>query len=310
MPRSPAPRRPGFTLIELLVVIAIIAILIGLLIPAVQKVREAANRIKCQNNLKQIGLAVHNYHDVEGSLPPSGISGAGFATWLVLILPYVEQDNLYNRWNLKESYYKQTAAVRQAEVRLYFCPSRRGPGRMSKELDTDYPPFGGPGALADYGCCLGTRSVNNDGAWTGAITDPAPPSISHLSTLNWWRPQTGFGNITDGLSNTLLAGEKHVSRGCDGLYDGPGGDHFNPRCGDSSAYNGNSGITSGRFAGTGYGLAPSPAAAFNYNFGSAHPGLCQFVLADGSVRGVSNRISESTLAALATKAGGEVVGDY
>src|SRR2546422_4312543 len=101
-------RRSAFTLIELLVVIAIIAILIALLVPAVQKVREAAARTQCLNNLKQIGIAIHNYHDVKKALPPDRIAN-DWVTWAVVILPYLEQDPAYKLWNLEFRYSEQPA---------------------------------------------------------------------------------------------------------------------------------------------------------------------------------------------------------
>src|SRR5438477_10353663 len=111
MPRA----RQAFTLIELLVVIAIMGVLMGLLLPAVQRVREAAARTKCQNNLKQIGLAIHNYHDVYKKLPPSRY-GPQHATWCMLILPYLEQEGLFRQWDLSKSYYEQAPAVQNAYV--------------------------------------------------------------------------------------------------------------------------------------------------------------------------------------------------
>ncbi len=148
-------KRRAFTLIELLVVIAIISVLVGLLLPAVQRAREAASRISCANNLKQIGLAMHMHEGANGYYPPSSLA-RGKATWAVLILPYLEQDNLYRTWNLSRKYYEQVPVARESAVRSYFCPSRRSaPGSPPVSISGDVAPEDPfrvhyPGALGDY----------------------------------------------------------------------------------------------------------------------------------------------------------------
>jgi prepilin-type N-terminal cleavage/methylation domain-containing protein len=153
--------RPGFTLIELLVVISIIGLLIGLTLPAVQKAREAADRIRCANNLKQIGLGLHHYELVHHSLPPVASSFQG-ASWMVLELPFLEQAPLYSQWNLKRTYYQQSDAARLTTLSIYFCPSRRMPaGPPAASISGDFPctnpqeSLHTPGALADYAANLG-----------------------------------------------------------------------------------------------------------------------------------------------------------
>jgi prepilin-type N-terminal cleavage/methylation domain-containing protein len=158
--------RSGFTLIELLVVISIIALLIGLLLPAIQKVRESANRISCGNNLHQLGLAFTCYHNDWNSLPPCQLDNGG-ATWAVLILPYMEQGNLYKQWDLSKSYYQQTDLARLSTVPNYFCPSRRTHQTAPQaSISGDVPSNGPqdapnvPGALMDYAVSLGLMGLD------------------------------------------------------------------------------------------------------------------------------------------------------
>jgi type II secretory pathway pseudopilin PulG len=287
--------------VELLVVIAIIALLIGLLMPAVQRVREAANRIKCGNNLKQIGLAMHMYHDNNPTLPNSRLSDF-HATWAVLIMPYIEQDNLYKQWNLPQSYYAQTDVARLTPVPIYFCPSRRTPqtpptASIMGDQDDDTGPALGPltpGALGDYGACTGTD--NCDGAdCIGAVNGAFRVGFNQFGqTIG----AIAFKDITDGLSNTILVGEKHVMYG-----------NFGKGLLDCSLYNGDYWTCSTRSAGPNFQLAKSINDPV-IGFGSYHPTLCQFVLGDASVRPIQISTDPKILALLANIADGQPIPDY
>jgi prepilin-type N-terminal cleavage/methylation domain-containing protein/prepilin-type processing-associated H-X9-DG protein len=238
--------RPGFTLIELLVVIAIIAILIGLLVPAVQKVREAAARAQCANNLKQIGIALHNHHDAKKTLPPggmqTGINGTDcYTTWAIEILPYTEQQNVYKQYN--QLALNSTAAnnlVGQERVYIYECPSdqhlgllekpQSGPGsglpwmhgsyRANSGKINDLPPYGGNPRY------LGFWDTFQPYYWPGGVMNRAYRGPLHgtaaayngVAAPTYVEPSTKasitqmggperFTNITDGLSNTLMVGE-------------------------------------------------------------------------------------------------------
>jgi prepilin-type N-terminal cleavage/methylation domain-containing protein len=299
----PRGRRVGFTLIELLVVIAIIAVLIGLLVPAVQKVREAANRMKCQNNLKQIGLAMHNFHDTYQFLPSFRIRDR-FATWAVQILPYIEQDNYYRQWDVLAEYYRQPAAVVQTQVALYYCPTRRVPPQLSLNTaagdvrDSGGPAF--PGALADYAASTSDGSTSYGPAALGAIVEGTSVTASG-GRLASWRGLTSFTNITDGLSNTFLVGEKHVRFGFFGNLT---------TYGDGSIYNGDLSQCSARSAGPGRLLALSPEINSINLFGSYHPGICQFVLCDGSVRAIPVSLTGDILRRLVVRNDGEVIPNF
>jgi prepilin-type N-terminal cleavage/methylation domain-containing protein len=304
-PGNVARRRPGFTLIELLVVISIISVLIGLLLPAVQKVREAANRMSCSNNLKQIGLALHMFHNDYKRLPNSRVSDL-HATWAVLLMPYLEQNNLYKQWiapqevRANNTYYDQSDVARKTPVPTYFCPTRRSPmdpPQASISGDQNDDPGPGPhvpGALGDYGACTGTD--NCDGAdCAGAYNGAFRVGMNQFGQIIG---AVSFNQITDGLSNTILVGEKHAQRG-----------KFGTRELDCSLYNGDYWQCSTRSAGPNYRLATSPNDSAVV-FGSYHPGICQFVLGDGSARPISVSTSPAILALLANIADGQPIPDY
>jgi prepilin-type N-terminal cleavage/methylation domain-containing protein len=296
-------RRCAFTLIELLVVIAIITILVGLLVPAVQKVRDAAARSACANNLKQLGLACHGFHDARGFLPTSRIWDH-WATWAVEILPFVEQDAAYRLWDLSRQYYRQSDAARAAQVAIFYCPARRGPGGLSvsgDRPDNNFPAARHfPGALSDYAACSGNYQyggwhdgVNANGViYTGEVLQSAGEVIIS------WRGRLTLQTIPDGTANTLMLGEKQVPTGS-----------FGVAVGDGSIYNGDHEWNFARVAGPGYPIARGPADTFRwtYVFGSAHGGVCQFAFADGAVRPLAVDTDADTLGRLAARNDGLAV---
>lgn len=282
----------AFTLIELLVVIAIIAILIGLLLPAIQKVREAGSRTHCANNLKQIGLAVQMYHDDHKFLPYSRLDTA--ETWAVLVLPYIEQGAFYSLWNFNLNYYSQSPTFLQRPVPTYFCPTRRTVDsgvRLSITGDVLQGTTNAnvPGALADYVACTGDPSGVID-YLPSMVTAPDQPANGAFIYKGGNLPLT---EIRDGTSNTLFIGEKHV----------PNMNFGNSP--DSSIYNGDNG-SSHKQAGVGAPLAKGPAGSGQ--FGSYHPGICQFVMGDASVRALTVSIDLTVLGNLANRHDGATIG--
>jgi len=329
MLRVASSARRGFTLIELLVVIAIIAILIALLVPAVQKVREAAARTQCQNNLKQIGLAIQNYHDTRKSFPPDRIAN-DWITWAVLILPYLEQDNAYRLWDLKFRYAEQPTPAGSANdpaprnIPTYFCPARRSPGPFSVAYTlttaTGATAPARPGGIGDYASVSGNdnnRGTLRIGLPSGIVAGATVTSnngpfnnsgIGEAQVLSF-QSQTSFATLIDGSSNTAMVGEKHVRPN---QLQGKGEDR--------SIFDSGNGNNYRRFMGIDnsdpmvlYPLVPNPtdqAGNVNTRFGSPHPGQCQFVFGDGSVRGIPVSIDINILTRIGQPMDGQPVGNF
>ncbi len=330
--------RRGFTLIELLVVIAIIAVLMGLLLPAVQKVREAANRLKCTNNLKQLGIALHSYHDTNQAFPPGYVDGNNnpYSTpendvgpgwgWAAFLLPQLEQGNVYNQINFKQPVGRGVnKAVSLQTLPLFLCPSDAY-NQPVPVYDSSFSTPIATVAKGNYVGCSGwlecfsgaTGNVAPGGGddGLGGVYGPGGRGVF------WRNSRTILADIVDGTSNTILAGERSANH-APATWTGavPGG-----RC---PAWMASIPATP---------LAPPPGAAYdNADFGEAfvlahcnathlpnadfpifdpdvfysmHAGGANFLLADGSVRFISSAVNPATYQALSTIAGGEVTGDF
>jgi prepilin-type N-terminal cleavage/methylation domain-containing protein/prepilin-type processing-associated H-X9-DG protein len=305
------PRR-GFTLIELLVVIAIIAVLIALLLPAVQKVRESANRMRCANNLKQIALSTHHFHDAHGKFPTGarlpvyvGDRPTGGTNLWVELLPYFEQDNLRDKWDPCDNRNNVAGgknATQAQVIQILICPSDALPETMVENTTTFSPHWSwGFYGVSSYGGNAGTLSL--------------PFNISR-DGIFWIDSRVGFKDIADGSSNTFLFGERYHR---DPEYDvrKPVVSPVMPSLAEHGKWGfvASTGVMANVTLSTpvpiDYRVPPGGELSTVQNrtcaFGSGHIRGANFAFVDGSVHFVSESIALPTLRALSTRAGGEVV---
>ncbi len=310
MKRYTGPRRRAFTLIELLVVIAIIAILIALLVPAVQKVREAAARLQCTNNLKQIALATHGYHDTYKYLPYSAGPGYNYNpnspqcwSWLARILPYVEQAPLYKACGIDNATISQAEPAVQTQVPIFLCPSdsstSTGPRTDEANIGSSFN-YGGPAMPVGQTNYKGVCGSN--WAWGTYTHTNAQGNNNGLDAgdgvffrTDYTRKKTLLA-ISDGTSNTFMIGEDIGSM--DVHCDWPFFNHATGTC----AIPLNNAMLPGQ---PGY-QNPTDWPDV-YSFRSYHTGGANFAMADASVHFVAASIDMPTYRALATITGGEAV---
>jgi hypothetical protein len=265
-----------------------ILVVAGLVIISIGKQRETADEKICANNLRRIGEAILGYHEEMKFLPAARIA-PGYATWAVQIAPHLQKDRPLVEWELAKRYLDQPAAARAAVLAPYFCPARRRSAWESTAGEgPDQDPL--PGALGDYACASGDSDPQRP--WAGPLADGAIILGDVLEEKDGfivrWQSRTNLASLSRGQSYTLLIGEKHIPLDKLGQV----------AVGDSSLYNGGVPASSARIGGPGFGLARSPMAPFNTNFGSAHLDICQFLHADGSVHAYANVLPEEMLGAM------------
>jgi prepilin-type N-terminal cleavage/methylation domain-containing protein/prepilin-type processing-associated H-X9-DG protein len=310
-------RRRGFTLVELLVVIAIIAILIGLLLPAVQKVRESAARTQCQNNLKQIGLALHGFHDAHKHFPPSGYTMVGpgnpagkFVGWRPLILPYLEQTQLQKLFDFNFHWWEgPNLSAATFPVPLFVCPSAPEHDTVTSAVAKPPRPaltFAIPPAPTDYEAIMGVWSC----------VDPALYSSFDVSRSIMYRNSAvKMSTIADGTSNTIMVVEcssrpvVYLGRTRTTIPNDQGicwADSEGPFSLDGCNQDGS-------LQCMGPILTPRPMNATNWNEPySFHPGGCNFLFGDGHVTFLRETLSLQVFAGMVTRQAGEVLppGDF
>ncbi len=340
---TPTPKRSAFTLIELLVVIAIIGVLVGLLLPSVQQAREAARRASCTNNLKQIGLAIHNYNDAFKTFPPgiqcgnetngspSTTNGGGWA-WSSFILQFMEEESLASTLNVGNSNPVSATALAAGRTNIpaYRCPSDVSPDRNHQRGAYMAPNTNWDRATSNYVGNAGTRRLINgyggaDWCWKNDNSTNVPATTQNCTGVLFMRVELKMSMITDGTSNKILVGER----------DYESTDHGNHEAGNWLGSNGASWWSGPHIYNwvTIFDEANSNLQINDYDpsrpnnepdawtggeswqghasdsWSSAHPGGAQFVLCDGSVKMVLDSISDSTLADACNRSDGDALGE-